>query len=143
MVASVAYRVLRFFLTSIACSLPIYLGYVIKISDYGILYISFLLFILATGIEAYRFSFLFWQIQDFYFGQLIPLGIYAFTGFLGSLVFPPVVFNRIFLPLRFAGCFGLKTTESVWVISLVFAGITAILRFFGARAGHVYHDTHF
>lgn len=140
MLKSLLFRLLRLVITSILCSLPIYLQYVGTIPDNVILFLSFIAFVIATGIDTYRFSSIFWKIQGYYFGQLLPLGIYIILSFLTCLVFPPAVFNRIFLPLRFAGGFGMRTIESIGLISIVVIVIVTILRFFGARTGRSNHN---
>ena len=137
MLRSLFFRLLRLVITSILCSLPIYLGYLVTITNNGILFLSFIAFVIATGIDAYRFSFAAWKIQDYFLCRLLPLVMYIVMGFLTCLVFPPVVFNRIFLPLRFAGCFGMKTIESIPVIGIAFIVIVTVLRFFGARSGYL------
>ncbi len=139
MLLSLFFRLLRLIISSVICSLPIYLGYLVTIPDNAILFLSFIAFIIATGTDAYHFSFAFWKIQDYYLGQLLPLVIYIVVGFLTCLIFPPVVFNRIFLPLRFAGCFGMRTIVSIPIVSMAFIVIVTTLRFFGARAGHLFH----
>jgi len=98
MLLSLFYRLLRLIITSIICSLPIYLGYFVSIQDKGILLLSFIAFVVATGIDTYYFSFTFWKIRDYYLGLLLPLVIYNVMGFLTCLVSRPIVFNRIFLP---------------------------------------------
>lgn len=133
-------RLLRLMITSIICSLPIYLGYLVTIPDNGILFLSFITFVVITGDEAYRFSFDYWEIKHYYIGQLLPLVIYIVMGFLTCWLFTPVVFNRIFLPLRFAGCFGMRTIESIAVISVVFIVIVTALRFGGARSGYLFYE---
>jgi len=139
MLLSLFYRLLRLIITSIICSLPIYLGYFVSIQDKGILLLSFIAFVVATGIDTYYFSFTFWKIRDYYLGLLLPLVIYNVMGFLTCLVSRPIVFNRIFLPLRFAGCFGMRTIESIVVISMVFILIVTVIRFFGAKSGHLFY----
>ncbi len=143
MLLSLFFRLLRIIITGIICSLPIYLEYLTTIPDNGILFISFIAFIVATGIDAYHFSFDFWKIQDYYLGLLLPLVIYIVMGFLTCLIFPPVVFNRIFLPLRFAGYFGITTIISIPIVSVVFIILVTLLRFFGARSGHLFYKTCF
>ena len=143
MLSSLFFRLLRLIITSVICSLPIYLKYLVTISDNAILLLSFILFVVAIGIDAYFFSFDFWKIQDYYFGHLLPLVIYIAMGFLTCLSFKPVVFNRIFLPLRFAGCFGMKTIESIVIVSMAVIVIVTVLRFFRARSGHLLYDMYF
>ncbi len=140
MLASVFFRLLRLLGTSLLCSLPIYLGAAGIIADKGVLFLSFIAFVIATGIDAYRFSFAFYKIRDYFFGQLLPLVIYIVMGFLTCLIFKPVVFNRIFLPLRFAGSFGMTTIKSIAVIGIAFIVMVTALRFFGARSGYVLHN---
>ncbi|MBQ9097326.1 MAG: hypothetical protein IJY55_02895 [Clostridia bacterium] len=140
MLLSLFFRVLRLMITSILCSLPIYLEYVGTIPDNVILFLSFVAFMAATGIDACRFSSAFWKIQDYYLGQLLPLVIYIIMGFLTCLLFQPVVFNRIFLPLRFAGGFGMRTIESIVYVAITIIIIVTILRFFGARLGRSTHN---
>ena len=140
MLLSLFFRVLRLIITSVFCSLPIYIGYLVEGADNVILFISFVAFMTATGIDACRFSSAFWKIRDFYLGQLLPLVIYAVMGFITCLLFPPVVFNRIFLPLRFAGGFGIATMVSIWIVSAIIIAIVAVLRFFGAKAGRSNHN---
>ncbi len=140
MLLSLFFRVLRLMITSVLCSLPIYIGYLVEDADNVILFVSFVAFIIAIGIDTCRFSSAFWKIRDFYLGQLLPLGIYSFMGFLTCLLFPPVVFNRIFLPLRFAGGFGIKTIGSIGIISIIVIVLVTVVRFFGARAGRSNHN---
>ncbi len=134
------FRLLRFLITSVACSLPIYLANYTVITDNGILLLSFIAFVLLTCIDAYRFSFDYWERVDYYLGILLPLLIYIIISFLFWLVFPPAVFNRIFLPLRFALCFGMKTIESIVIVGIAFIVIVTVLRFFGARAGRLFSN---
>ena len=140
MLLSLFFRLLRLMITSVLCSLPIYIGYLVEDADNIILFVSFVAFIIAIGIDTCRFSSAFWKIRDFYLGQLLPLVIYAVIGFITCLIFPPVVFNRIFLPLRFAGGFGITTMVSIWIVSAIIIAIVTILRFFGARAGRSNHN---
>ena len=141
MLFSAFFRLLSLLTASILCSLSIYLAYTGIITDNGILLLSFIAFIITTGVEAYRFSFVFWKKEDYFLGQLLPLVVYIIMGFLTCLLLPPVVFNRIFLPLRFAGCFGMRTNESIIVIGIVLIVIVTVLRFFGARSGYLFYET--
>ena len=127
-------------ITSILCSLPIYLEYVVVISDNLILFLSFIAFVIAVGIDAYQFSSIFWKRKAYYVGQLLPLVAYSVVGFLTCLLFPPTVFNRIFLPLRFAGCFGMQTMGSIALVSIIVIMLVTGLRFFGAISGRSNHD---
>ncbi len=140
MLSSLFFRLLRLMITSIICSLPIYLGYLVTIPDNGILFLSFFAFVIAIGFNTYIFSFDFCEMKYYYIGLLLPLVIYIVMGFLACLCFPPVVFNRIFLPLRFAGCFGMRTIESIAVISVVFIVMVTALRFWGARSGYLFYE---
>ncbi len=140
MLLSVFFRLSRLLITSIICSLPIYLGYLEVITDNGILFLSFLAFVVAISVDAYCFSFTFWEIQDYCLGQLLPLVIYIAMGLLTCLISRPVVFNRIFLPLRFAGCFGMRTIESIAIVAIAVIVIVTVLRFFGARSGYLFFD---
>lgn len=139
MLLSLFSRLLRLVGTSVICSLPIYLGTAGIMADKGVLFLSFITFVIATGIDTYLFSFVFYKIRDYFLGQLLPLVIYIVMGFLTCLIFQPVVFNRIFLPLRFAGCFGMRTIESIAVIGIAFIVIVTVLRFLGARSGYFLH----
>ncbi len=140
MLTALFFRLLRFFITGVICSLPIYLGYLIEITDNGILLLSFIAFVVAISFDAYNFSFDFWEIQDYYLGQLLPLVIYIVMGIPTYLLFQPVVFNRIFLPLRFAWVFGMGTMESIVIVSIPVVVIVTVLRFFGARAGRLFFN---
>ena len=140
MLTALLSRLLRFFITGVICSLPIYLGYLIEITDNGILCLSFIAFVVAISFDAYNFSFDYWEIQDYYLGQLLPLAIYIVMGFPTYLLFRPVVFNRIFLPLRFAGVFGMGTMESIVIVSIAVIVIVTALWFFGARAGRLFFN---
>ncbi len=131
-------RSLRFFITSIICSLPIFIGQLLSITDNGILFFSFIVFAIEIGIDSYHFSFVFLGIENYCFYQLLPLVIYLITGFFTCLLFPPFIFNRIFLPLRFAGIFGMSTIASIAITSIIFIVIVTVLRFFGARAGRLF-----
>lgn len=136
MFVALFFRLIVLLITSVVCSLPIHLGNagVIATSE-GVLVLAFSVFVIVTGIDAYRFSFTFWKIQDYFTGQLLPLLLYIALGFLTCLTFRPAVFNRIFLPLRFANCIQLTTIESIVVVGLGFIVIVTGLRFLGARAG--------
>lgn len=134
------FRLFRLMITSALCSVPIYLGYFISISDRGMLALSFLAFVAVIGIDAYYFSFTFWTKQNYYFGQLLPFVIYIVMGFLTCVLCPPVVFNRFFLPLRFAGVFGIRTIVSIGIVSIVVIAIVTALSFFGARSGHLFEE---
>lgn len=140
MLLSVFFRLLRFLITSIICSLPIYLGYLGVISDNGILFISFVAFVVIMGIDAYRFSFTFWERKHYSLGLLLPLGIYIVMGFLIWLAFPPIVFNRIFLPLRFTLAFGMRTIVSIVIVSVIVIVTVTVLRFLGAKKGRAYSN---
>ena len=132
------FRLLRLLVTSAICSLPIHLGNAgVITTNEGVLILSFFAFVIVTSIDAYRFSFSFWRTQDYFIGQLLPLLLYIALGFLTCLTFQPVVFNRIFLPLRFAGCLHLRTIESIVVVGLGFIGLVTGLRLLGARAGRL------
>ncbi|MBR2471671.1 MAG: hypothetical protein IKB55_03200 [Clostridia bacterium] len=61
-------------------------------------------------------------------------------GLLTCLIFPPAVFNRIFLPLRVAGCLGMNTIESVIFISIAIIVMVTGLRFVGAISGRSNHN---
>ena len=137
MLASVFFRLLKLIFTSIICSLPIFLEQLAPIKPIGILLLSFIAFVVIIGHEAYSFSFEFYNIQDYYVGLLLPFVIYSVLGFSTCLLFKPIVFNRIFLPLRFAGSFGIRTNESIVIVSIVMLAIITILRIFGARAGRI------
>ena len=137
MLLSLFLRFLKLLITSTICSLPIYLGYMTSISDSGILILSFILFIAAVSYDAYFFSFDFWKMKDYYLGLLLPFVIYIAMGFLTCLLPSPVVFNRIFLPLRFAGYLGISTMESIIAVSIVMLGLITILRFHGAKSGRL------
>lgn len=137
MLSSLFFRLLRFLIISIICSLPIYLGYLATISDNYILFLSCLTFLIVMSVDSYYFSFAFWETRDYFLGQLLPLVIYIIMGFSACLVFPPVVFNRIFLPLRFAGGFGMRTIESIAIVSTAVIVIVTVLRFIGARSGRL------
>ena len=136
MFVALFFRLIVLLITSVVCSLPIHLGNagVIATSE-GVLVLAFSVFVIVTGIDAYRFSFTFWKIQDYFTGQLLPLLLYIALGFLTCLTFRPAVFNRIFLPLRFANCFQLETIESIVVVGLGLIVVVTGLRFLGARAG--------
>ncbi len=140
MLSSLFFRLLRFVITSVICSVPIYLGTAGIMEDKGVLFLSFIAFVIATGIDTYRFSFDFYKIWDYFLGQLLPLVIYIVMGFLTCLIFQPVVFNRIFLPLRFAGCFGMITIESISVIGVAFIVIVTAMSFLGARSRYFLHS---
>ncbi len=142
-------RLLRLFITSVLCSLPIHLVRVadlilisgkVLFTDRVILALSFIAFIIAIGIDAYRFSFVFFNIRDYFLGQLLPLVTYIAAGFLICLNFPPVVFNRIFLPLRFVYFFGMKTIESIGIVALALLLLITVLRLLGARSGRLFSD---
>ena len=132
------FRLIRLLVTSVVCSLPIYLGSsgVVTASEV-VLGLAFFVFVVVTGMDTYRFSISFWKIQDYLIGQLLPLFLYIGLGFLTCLTARPVVFNRIFLPLRFAGCFRLRTLPSIVVVGLILVVIVTALRFLGARAGRL------
>lgn len=140
MLKSLLFRWLRLMITSVLCSLPIYLEYVVVISDNLILFLSFIAFAIAVGIDAYQFSSIYWKRQAYYVGQLSPLVVYSVVGFVTCLIFPPTVFNRIFLPLRFAGCFGMQTMGSIVLVSIIVIMLVTGLRFCGARAGRSNHN---
>ena len=140
MLKSLLFRWLRLMITSVLCSLPIYLEYVVVISDNLILFLSFIAFVVAVGIDAYQFSSIYWKRQAYYVGQFSPLALYSVVGFLTCLIFPPAVFNRIFLPLRFAGCFGMQTMGSIVLVSIIVIMLVTGLRFCGARAGRSNHN---
>lgn len=133
MFAALFFRLLVLLITSAVCSLPIQLGN--AATSEGVLALAFFAFVIAIGIDTYRFSFALWKIQDYFIGQLLPLFLYIALGLWTCRTFRPVVFNRIFLPLRFAGCFHLTTMESIVVVGLVFIVIVTGLRFLGAQAG--------
>ena len=134
------FRLLKIIFTSILCSLPIYIGYVVNGTDNVILFISFIAFIIAIGIDTYQFSSTFWKMQAYYFGQLLPLILYSVTGILTCFLFPPIVFNRIYLPLRIMGCFGLSTKKSVVLVSIFIILVVTGLRFAGAISGRSNHN---
>ena len=128
-------------ISSIVCSLPIYLVYMMTIKNSIILLVSFVIFVFVIGFDAYRFSYFFWEKKDYFLGQLLPVFIYMVMGFLTCLIFKPVVFNRIFLPLRFAGCIGITTIKSIGIVSIVLMIFVSILSFLGARSGYAYYMT--
>jgi len=138
MLKALFFRLLRLLITSVICSLPIYLGVAEKVTNKGILLLSFIAFVIVTGIDVYHFSFAYYKIRDYYLGQLLPLVIYIVMGFLTCLMFRPFVFNRVFLPLRFAGFFGMRTIESIVVVGIILIVILTALRFFRAKAGRSY-----
>ena len=140
MVTSVFFRLLRFLIMSVACSLPIYIGYFGIITDDGILLLAFLLFVVVMGVDTYRFSFTFWRRKHYYLGLLIPLFLYFIIGVLVWLVFPPFVFNRIFLPLRLALGLGLSTLGSIGIVAIGLTAMLTIVRFLAAKAGRVYSN---
>lgn len=140
MLSSWFFRVFRLVITSAICSSPIYFAYLVSIPDKAILFLSFIAFIIVTGIDTYYFSFDFWNKKNYYSGVLFPFVIYAGMGVATCLVFPPAVFNRIFLPLRFAGSFGMSTMGSIGIVSIAVLAIVTALRFFGARAGRLFFE---
>ena len=62
--------------------------------------------------------------------------IYSVLGFLTSLVVKPVIFNKIFLPLRFAGNFGLVTQVSIGIVLVVLIVLVTIVRLIGSKVGY-------
>ena len=140
MLLALFFRFLRYLVTGIICSLPIYLVYLEAVTDNTILFLSLLAFIILIIIDTYQFSFDFWEINHYFLGLLLPLVIYIVLGFLTCMFFPPVVFNRIFLPLRFAWAFGMRTIESIPVVSGGIIAIVTVMRFFVARAGREFYE---
>ena len=132
---SLLFRFLKIVVAGVICSLPIYLRYIMPISDNAILIISFTAFMIVTCYDSYKFSKVFRKRKDYYYGLLLPLLIYIFLGVLTRLFFPPIVFNRIFLPLRFAGLFGLETLQSIFIFSVINIGIVTIARTLGVKKG--------
>ena len=138
MLLSVIFRMLRIIITSIVCSLPIFLLELISIRDSGVLFISFLAFVIASGIDAYFFSVCYWKRIDYFYGQLIPLVIYIIVALCVYHLFQPIVFNLLFLPFRFLESFGFRTIESIFVIALFLIIIITILRFLGVRTAKIH-----
>jgi hypothetical protein len=133
-------RLLSVFVISIVCSVPVSLNGVFNISDNDVLFISFMMFVLIMGIDAYNFSYNFWMNEDYFKGQLLPFVIYVCLAYFTCLTFRPVVFNKLFLPLRFARAFGLSTVESITVISLVLIILITVLRFLGMRSAKTFFN---
>lgn len=140
MIPSPFSRQIKVIIMGIVCSLPIYLRYLTTITDNNILLLSFIAFVIALCIDTIRFSYYFWEKQYYLLGQVFPLVIYAVLGVLTCLLFPPKVFNRIFLPLRFVGSLGLTTIESIPVVLLMFLGIVTLLRFFVSKKGRTFSN---
>lgn len=140
MLLALFFRLSRYLIISIICSLPIYLGYLVEVSNNNIFFLSFIPFLIAVSIDAYQFSLDFWEINHYFIGLLLPLVIYTVMACLTCLTFPPIVFNRIFLPLRFAGCFGMNTIRSIPVVSGGIIALVTVLRFLGARAGRLFDE---
>ena len=130
-------RLLKILITSIICSLAIYLGFFIAIPDNGILLLSFLAFVATTGINVYCFTFDYWE-KKYFLDQFLPYVIYIVMGFLTYLFLPLYVFNRIFLPLRFAGCFGYRISESIAITSAAFVVIIIAIRLIGVWRGKAF-----
>lgn len=141
MLLSLFSRWLRLMITGVVCSLPLYLKYMMTLNNNIIIFISLLIFVSVIGFDAYRFSYMFWKKRDYLLGQILPLLTYIITAYLTCMVFKPIVFNRIFLPLKFAECFGMKNVVSIGIVSAVLMIIVTILSFFGARAGYLYYRT--
>lgn len=133
-------RLSKLLVTSVVCSSPIYLTHLIEITDIGILVLSFVAFAVIIAIDAHHFSFEFWETENYYSYLLLPLLVYIVMGFLTCLFFQPYIFNRIFLPLRFAGSFGIRTIGSIAIVSVVFILIVTVSRFWGARSGRMFFD---
>lgn len=140
MIPSPFSRQIKVIIMGIVCSLPIYLRYLTTITDNNILLLSFVAFVVALCIDTIRFSYFFWEKQYYLLGQVLPLIIYGVLGVLTCLFFPPKVFNRIFLPLRFIGSLGLSTIVSIPVVLLIFLGIVTLLRFFASKTGRTFSE---
>ena len=137
MLLQLFFSVLNLVFFSVICSCTIHLGVMGIIEDKVVLLSSFMLFAVVIGIDSYRFSFNYWKTRDYFIGQLLPRVIYIGMACLTCMTFKPVVFNRIFLPLRFAGSFELPTIKSIPIVGIVFIVIVTVVRFYGARAGYL------
>ena len=125
------FRFLKLFIISIVSSLPFLVLQVVNIQIGIILLISFLIFLALTGYDAYYFRFEYFEKWDYLKGMIIPylllFGACLFTFFKGI----SVLFNTLFLPFRFAECFGLKTLLSVIVVFVFLLVITSVLALLG------------
>ncbi len=139
MVSSIIIRTLKVLSTSVACSLPVILREVTTISDKSILLISFFAFLAVTVINIYKSAAFHKRTKHFYVKKLLPLCIYFLLGAVAYLIIEPNVFNMIFLPLRFAESFSLKTIESIIVVAILIILATIVSNKMGAKAGKSSH----
>lgn len=138
MVLALFLRLLKLMAISFVCSLFIHFTNAEMFSGQLTLVLSLVLFLLIEIFEAYKFSYKFWKIQDYFLGILLPEVIYAGLALLTCWVGTPVLFNRFFLPLRFANCFGFHTKWSIVIVGSVFIVLIAATYFIAARAGRVH-----
>lgn len=137
MFISAASRFLRLFITGVIPSTILCLLRFVKdeVPDSGILFLSFVVFTILVGFDAFRFSVIFWKKEDYFMGQLLPFIIYfLFAIMVYGLSFPWLL-NILFLPLRFFECFGVKTIYSILISSGVLILIITVLRCVGAYIG--------
>ncbi len=138
MLSLIVTRTLKLFFFGLVCSLPIYLEYFTSIPVKGILFLSFFAFLIATGIDTYCFSFDYWEKRYFFIGTILPLAIYFMMSIVTYLLFPPVIFNRIFFPLRVALICEISTRNSIAVAFAVLLVVISLIRMLGARLGRMY-----
>lgn len=142
MFISATSRFLQLFVTgvipsTILCVLRFVKG---EVPDSGILFLSFVVFIILVGIDAFRFSVIFWKKEDYFIGQLLPFIIYFLFAIMIYGLSSPWILNVLFLPLRFFECFGVKTIYSILISGGVLILIITVLRCVGAYIGKTEYE---
>lgn len=131
----VASRTIKLLIMSAISSLPFALMQLMKINSRIVLLISFVLFFLLAIWDAYTFPFDFWQEVNSFEGVVLPYLCVFCVAFVCFLNLKSFIFNFIFLPFRFAECFGdeIKTATSVIVVFLFVLAVSWIVSLFSYR----------
>lgn len=131
------FRIMGIAVSGFISSLPMFAVtfFDLPISATGMLAISFSLFVIFSCFESYRFSFAYWKWYDYFIGQFLPFIIYMLIGAGALHIVSPYIFNRIFLPLRFAQCLGFSSEKYIFVSTFIALVFVTVLRIIGAYQG--------
>lgn len=132
MIISVLLRTIRFFLISIIISSVFTIaGIFIPPDEMSVLLISYIIFIIVMSVDIFGFSCFFNQKKDVFLGIVFPYIIYAMLSFIGYKLFKPFVFNFMFLPLRTAEFYNIKSIFSIIIMHIITFIIVCVMSIFG------------
>lgn len=136
LVKSILSRTITMFIFGIVSSLPICTLYITSnFNDAAILFSSLIIFLVLSGIDSFIFSRMFWKWADFFFGQLLPYGIYAMFSAIAYKSFSAIIFSHIYLPMRVLEVMELRTIYSVAIMHFCLVVFIFFLRTLGGHIG--------